>query len=34
MFDQVYRQIAPIKHLAQIHLIGLLVGFFAVKAVK
>ena len=31
MFDQVYRQIAPIKHLAQIHLIGLLTGFlFAV----
>ena len=32
MFDQVYRQIAPIKHLAQIHLIGLLTGFlFAVN---
>ena len=28
MFDQEYRQFGPIKHLAQIHLIGLVTGFF------
>ena len=28
IFDQEYRQFVPIKHLAQIHLIGLMTRFF------